>query len=559
MPTLLMHFPGRRYHATPWGHHVNEGLIEWPPSPWRILRALLAVGYTTGGWEAAFAEPWRSSPPPVARDLLLALASIAPRYRLPPATAAHSRHYMPMAEFKNGQERTTLVFDTWAQIEDGELAIIWDVVLDEAQTSMLAGLAAGTSYLGRAESWVQARLATAAEAVEVNANCLPCGMSPAPGAGWEQVALLAPSEPDVYASWRTASLELELAKLPAVSGDGDRITAKARTRQKAERDRRDAMFPPDLLACLQVDTSWLRQHGWSQPPGSRKLLYWRRSDALQAAISPSLRAGISSDEVRCVLLSLATQSLNNHALPALARTLPQAELLHRQVLGAFGKLGVGRHSVALSGCDAQGLPLRGAHTHAHLLPLDLDADGHLDHLLVWTPQGLPADEQQALRQVRNTYTKGGTGALCMAWVGAGALADVAQLPPPLGTVLGRTIGAGRRWVSATPFVPPRHTKTRGANTLEAQVRAELAARRLPQPETVEWLHPQAHELARQLRHHVRVRRFGPPPPVDLGCALRLQFAAAVSGPLCLGYGSHFGLGRFELEDESPPPAQVDHG
>lgn len=26
-------FPARRYHATPWGNHVNEGLIEWPPSP----------------------------------------------------------------------------------------------------------------------------------------------------------------------------------------------------------------------------------------------------------------------------------------------------------------------------------------------------------------------------------------------------------------------------------------------------------------------------------------------------------------------------------------------
>ena len=32
-----------RYHATPWGRHVNEGAVEWPPSPWRILRALVAT------------------------------------------------------------------------------------------------------------------------------------------------------------------------------------------------------------------------------------------------------------------------------------------------------------------------------------------------------------------------------------------------------------------------------------------------------------------------------------------------------------------------------------
>jgi len=35
-------FPAGRYHATPWGRHVNEGAVEWPPSPWRILRALEA-------------------------------------------------------------------------------------------------------------------------------------------------------------------------------------------------------------------------------------------------------------------------------------------------------------------------------------------------------------------------------------------------------------------------------------------------------------------------------------------------------------------------------------
>src|SRR5690606_34470106 len=39
MPTVLVEFPGGRYHAPPWGHHVNEGQIEWPPCPWRLLRA----------------------------------------------------------------------------------------------------------------------------------------------------------------------------------------------------------------------------------------------------------------------------------------------------------------------------------------------------------------------------------------------------------------------------------------------------------------------------------------------------------------------------------------
>lgn len=542
MPTLLLRFPGRRYHATPWGHHMNEGLIEWPPSPWRVLRALLSVGYTSSLWPASMHEPWRSSPPQAARELILALANVEPRYALPAAAGTHSRHYMPMGEFKKGQERTTLVFDTWAQIESGELAITWDVGLNDGQASLFHDLASRLGYLGRSESWVQARLATPQEEAAIVHNCLPCDAAAAPGPGWEQVALLAPEPAVAYEKWREAAVQRQLAALPPASS-----RAKASAKVEVALEAARSPFPADTLACLQVDTTWLHQHGWSQPPGSRKLLYWRRADALRTAAEPALAAPHAAP-ARCVLLSLSSASLNDHALPTLARSLPQAELLHRQALGVFGKLGHGRHSPALSGCDTQGRPLRGAHDHTHVLPLDLDSDGHIDHFLLWAPTGLPGPEQQALRRLRSTYSKGGVGALRLAWVGAGELADFALLPAPQGPALLRTTGSGRHWLSATPFVPPRHPKTRGANTLEGQVRAELAARGFPVPESVTCFDPQHHEHARRLRHHVRVRRFGPAPPVNMGYALRLSFESELSGPLCLGYGSHFGLGRFECED-----------
>lgn len=550
MPTLLLNFPGRRYHATPWGHHVNEGLIEWPPSPWRVLRALLSVGYTALEWPADLTEPWRSSPPPAARRLIESLASVAPHYALPPARGAHSRHYMPTAEFKGGQERTTMVFDTWAQIEGGDLAITWDVAIDDEAQSLLAELAERINYVGRSESWVQARLASLAETQVLTHNCRPCTPSEPPGPGWEQVALLAPQDPQRYAQWRADALTQELAALPLPPDTGSkRPPGKAAQKLQAERAARCAMYPQDTLACLQVDTSFLRQHGWSQPPGTHKLLYWRHGDALQAGTGSRIaQASPRVGRVQAVLLAMASQSLNSHALPTTARTLPQAELLHRQVLAAFARLGPQLHSPVLSGCDAQGRPLRGAHGHAHLLPLDLDADGHLDHILVWAPEGLSEQEQLALRHIRATFTKGGVGALRLAWVGAGSLADLARLPAPQGAALHRSLGGGRQWMSATPFVAPRHLKSRGANTLAGQVAAELASRGLPAPVDVQWLDPREHELARQLRHVVRRRRSGPQPPVDQGLALRLRFAEPVHGPLCLGYGSHFGLGRFECVD-----------
>jgi hypothetical protein len=39
-------FPLGEYHATPWDRAVNSGDSEWPPSPWRIVRALLSVWHT---------------------------------------------------------------------------------------------------------------------------------------------------------------------------------------------------------------------------------------------------------------------------------------------------------------------------------------------------------------------------------------------------------------------------------------------------------------------------------------------------------------------------------
>ena len=66
MITLSLRFLAGRFHATPWGHHVNEGCAEWPPSPWRLLRSLVAA------WQAKLAGLWRRLAPHLpepARDL----------------------------------------------------------------------------------------------------------------------------------------------------------------------------------------------------------------------------------------------------------------------------------------------------------------------------------------------------------------------------------------------------------------------------------------------------------------------------------------------------------
>jgi CRISPR-associated protein Csb2 len=180
-----------------------------------------------------------------------------------------------------------------------------------------------------------------------------------------------------------------------------------------------------------------------------------------------------------------------------------------------------------------------------VFPVDLDGDGHLDHIIIHAPMGLGPRAQRAVRSLKRTWTKGGVGGLQVALAGQGSLDDLRGLPSPLdigvAAVLGPVTGA-RTWTSSTPLVLPRYQKRRGTNTIEGQVLAEASSRGLP-PATVEVL-PWDDET-RKLRHATRVRRYpASPPPVDAGFAVRLVFEQPVRGPIAIGYGCHFGLGLF---------------
>ncbi len=531
MPTLLLAFPAGRYHATPWGHHVNEGLVEWPPSPWRLVRALLACGHATQRWREV---------PPAGRRLVEALASTLPQYRLPRASLAHSRHYMPLGVLEKGREKTTLVFDTWADVGDGTLGVRWDCSLDEEADALFQVLARHIGYLGRSESWVLGESSPDDAPLPDGLGAYPHVAGRPPSAGWEQVTVMAPEVPDDYVRWREESVKKLLESLPLPEGKKKASKALPEKRAKAEEP-----YPRDLIECLEQDTAWWKRHGWSQPPGSRRVLYWRAGDAL-ATGTPPPRLRPKTSRVTTMLLALTTPSGTASALPRRTRTMQQGELLHRALIARLKSEAI--NCPELTGKDEQRRPLTG-HRHAHILPIDLDGDGHIDHVVIHAPMGLGARAQQAVRSLRRTWTKGGVGELQLAVAGLGHLPDLRQLPSPLDTgictLLGPPDGA-RTWTSATPFVLPRHLKRKGKNSLEGQVQAELASRGLPKG-TVEVL--QWDDNTRELRHAMRVRRHpAKPPPVDAGLVLRLVLDRPAHGPITLGYGAHFGLGLFVTAD-----------
>ena len=96
-------------------------------------------------------------------------------------------------------------------------------------------------------------------------------------------------------------------------------------------------------------------------------------------------------------------------------------------------------------------------------------------------------------------------------------------PDPEDNVLGR----GAVWTSLTDYLPTRHPR-RGQDAREAvadDLLLEANRRGLPRP-SVE-----------VLKLDVGVRG-------GLRASLRLRFATAITGPVLLGQGSHFGLGLF---------------
>src|ERR1035441_5377863 len=102
MPVIELSFPAGRFHGTPWGRHVNEGAVEWPPSPWRLLRALIATWHLKAQDDIL---------PEILKSLITSLAGVMPSYRLPEASLGHTRHFMPYIEGKN--ESKTKIFDAF--------------------------------------------------------------------------------------------------------------------------------------------------------------------------------------------------------------------------------------------------------------------------------------------------------------------------------------------------------------------------------------------------------------------------------------------------------------
>jgi CRISPR-associated protein Csb2 len=554
MLRLAIRFPSGHYHATPWGRDGNEGDVEWPPSPWRVYRALIATGFTKLGW---------TDVPPDARTLIEKLTTVTPTMYLPRASLGHTRHYVPIG-VGSSSTKTTKIIDAFAAVDrddDALLGLAWPVDLTLAEIAIVDALAATLAYLGRAESW-----AAAARVEAFPAGLVACAASEsAPAPGHERIALLAPLEPGAYARFRE----------DAAARDSDTAAPKESPKNKARRLENFArVYPADIVGVLCTSIADFEKSGWSQPPGTRWIAYWRDAGALTTAPERDPRPVREDGPMpTTALLSLASDTVNAEVLPRLTEALWRAERLHAALVQLSDE-GGGSPSRCFTGKGDAGQPLTG-HRHAMILPLSLARRGRIDHVLVHAPMGFDAAARAALGKIRRMWSskRKNEPEMFVTLVGLGAVADFASVVPH--------VGAAAQWTSVTPFVPPRFLKARGRDSREGQVQAELLSRALPAAACVEveleggeycgaeafWSlwekrRPQAvvlggeaaestdggvsqsgARLAQGFRHF-RLERGGEgrAPPIAAGFGLRVTFTEPVTGPIALGYAGHFGLG-----------------
>lgn len=168
MATVVeMRLPWGKYHATPWGRSVNEAVPEWPPSPWRLLRAF----YAAWRWRAEDLDE------AIIRQALGRLAD-PPDFLLPRSSLAHSRHYMPDIGYLPGVKNSTdKVIDSFVvTARDASVAIRWDIDLTAAERECMVRLCDRVSYLGRAESLCSLRLLPAGHEVDESAGWVRPGL-----------------------------------------------------------------------------------------------------------------------------------------------------------------------------------------------------------------------------------------------------------------------------------------------------------------------------------------------------------------------------------------------
>lgn len=504
MLTLRLTFPSGRYYAHPWGQNparITEA--EWPPSPWRLLRAIAAAWFQ--------ANPGRA-PGPELIEILELLGQELPTFILPKVAFSRAIHYQPNCGATSNEDLSLARYkrvrhENHFAVLGGDVLVRWRLkdISEEALCtvrSVINDLAARISYFGRADSVCELKVDDSARD---NVGCARVVLQDGKPSRRIDSACR-----DVFCSNPTDFRATDLWERR------ESPTADGAAPKHLVQELIDAPQPmPDGAAwySYQMPDGWPEQWVIRHPQPRRRTATPSRVIAHFLEFSLQCRIPIPAKDMVSIAEMFRDAAIRAHRRP----------------------------SFALSGHDRpEGV--QGEHLHAFYLPQP-DATGDtLSALRVWCVHGFTQEEVNALMSV---------GAL--RWAGGRfptrpvLLQLQRDLPPQ---------GKSCVWQSLSPFVPPRHWyrkkleegRVRESESPENQLRSTLAENGVQTPiisikrarvANSEWSVCKVH-LAKQssINNGEADRR--------VGLFLRAEFVELVAMPFPgFGHSCHFGLGQFK--------------
>lgn len=500
MPLIIeQSFPLGRFHATRWKTGTfGDRYGEWPPSPWRLLRALANRWFQ---WSRESGNEDRET----LNHLLSLLSSELPEFYLPTNTKRGDplKQYLPTkiswTDPAKGAgavkvPKTSLTEDNYRALATNDsLFWIWqNVAINDGQ--LLDELLARVLYFGRAESWTHLR----------RVEQLPSRLAV------QSVRL---------DEERTAASNPVLAPDPQSE---NRLRLLFEPTDHSDIKHRD--IPPGTRWYYAVLPSSPRIRITSR----HKNRYPENLTQIQFTIGGQV---LPTVKYWCVL----TEQFRKCALRELCRILTGNTKCDFSILDASTK----SKMRGFTGKDEYGEPLAD-HSQAYFAVLP-DEDGKATRLVVWRHAPFSQEEVEALLAAAR---------FPLLWDSASPKWKIKLLPLPFEMPLSiKMMGTSHRWESVTPFVPPRQRrrfrkngKERPGETPES-IAAKLCQRiygvtplSIASEATGEWsyVHMSTRERGQKSRQRITLPSF----------RLVIEFAQPVTGPIALGDSAHFGLGIF---------------
>ncbi len=346
MIVLKINFLTGRYHSTPWGRNVNEGVPEFPPSPYRIIRTVMDSWFRKrSGWSLILLE-----------NIAEKLSNEAPSFRIPPYKEGVLKSYMS----RNTKDPTDkdLIYDGFISVLPNDpVYVIWEnESLNEDEFFRLKEVVSIINYLGRSQSWVSMELMDG------------CDQSP------NVIPLVRTAENSPYD-------EVVKVAIPVSKKDYGFNSKKP------------------WFESLGITTSYIQSNGLSNPYAMKYENYIMKRGRNKT--EAELPINYSIKKINIILYSVDTK-----VPPMISESLQVGERIHKKLNGIYGKMFQNTRSTNLSGLEQDGSMSRG-HKHIFIMPLDLNGTGRISHILIRGRLPFDAKELIALDRLRSVWQSNG--------------------------------------------------------------------------------------------------------------------------------------------------------